>query len=895
MKRTATFVLFIIAVIHLHAQNNAEIKGKIFDAELNPLEKATVSIVSQSDSLVLSYALSDKKGNFELVRVPTKKALILYISHVNSTPFEKMINLKPSETLDLDSVIMGGNLIEEVLVTSVAPIRLNGDTLEYKADYFKTRPNASVEDLLKLLPGLQVNIDGTILYQGKEVQSVRVNDKDFFVQDLKIATRNLDASLIDVVQVIKDKGESKREVLDDSDLPIVINLKMKKEFLKANFGKFYGGAATRDRYESGALLNAFRDTLQVSFIGFANNIGREGFNYSELSEYGGYGRAENNNTIYYSYGGLTNKASAGININYDIAKKLKTNILYNYEFRNNFNDGDSYSNSYYDDIQEESSSQNNHERKDQKHSVRAFFRYQIDTTSLVSFDGKLDNNLGRNLSNNNFASSRNNNTPVREGNSSSSSSNSNLDYNQKIYAEKKFENKWLLSFTQNINRQERNRENNNTSLTRYYLDSDSLFNRMNITTTKGETLKLTNNLNLQMPLGKKVLVDVYTSQSYRKDTQTEDILNKVNADQFENRADAANNKGLKTQTYSIGTRWRIQPVANLTVTAGLKWFGLHNQFDYHQKLQNRSNQHDYWLPDVDIRYKGIGLGYNRTVNPPSFYQIVVVNSDISPNHIEYASPYFENQTTDRYSLQYNKYFNKPKINFSFYVSYSTEDNDVGYARTYDTETSFSTSRNYQAGRSENYYGTANFSKTFVQNKTWKLSYAIRAYSNSMQSYSNINGEENLATRIFGNLSNSLNLSYKDLLTFSPSYGMGMDKTTFKNRSVNFRNISSNEQNLGASLHIHNIRKFKLETSYTLKNQIASLNNDRQNLHLVNASLYYPILGKGELKFSAFDIFNQNIASYLFSGSNSTTYSNQLSLRQYFMLGIVYKFLKTADK
>src|SRR5690606_8898079 len=190
--------------------------------------------------------------------------------------------------------------------------------------------NASVEELLLLLPGLQVNADGSIYYEGKQVSGVRVNNKDFFAHDLTIATRNLDASLIDIVQVIKDKGESKREIIDDSELPIVLNLKTKKEFLKANFGKFYGSGGTRDRYESGALINTFRDTLQVSFIGYANNLSRNGFDYSELGQYGGLSRAENMSFAMMSYGGLQNKISTGLNVNYDIGKKLKTNLMYSF-------------------------------------------------------------------------------------------------------------------------------------------------------------------------------------------------------------------------------------------------------------------------------------------------------------------------------------------------------------------------------------------------------------------------------------------------------------------------------------------------------------------------------------------------------------------------------------
>ena len=201
----------MILSCHLNGQNNAKIQGDVYDFNKKPLARATISLVSKQDSLVLSYALTDRHGAFELVRVPTEQELVLFVSHVNSSLFEKEVLLKPGENIILDSIVMSGNQIEEIVVEGIAPIRLNGDTLEYKADYFKTRPNASVEELLQLLPGLQVNADGTIYYQGREVSGVRVNNKDFFAQDLTIATRNLDASLIDMVQVIKDKGESKRE------------------------------------------------------------------------------------------------------------------------------------------------------------------------------------------------------------------------------------------------------------------------------------------------------------------------------------------------------------------------------------------------------------------------------------------------------------------------------------------------------------------------------------------------------------------------------------------------------------------------------------------------------------------------------------------------------------
>src|SRR5690606_2452323 len=162
---------------------------------------------SVTDSIVVTYSLTDNSGKFNLIKIPTAQKLMVHITHVSSSPYSREINLKPNETLSLDTVVMAGVSLDEVVVTQVAPVRLIGDTLEFKADYFKTRPNANVEELLQLLPGLQVNVDGSIYYQGKQVSGIRVNNKDFFSHDLTIATRNLDASLIDAVQVVKDKGE----------------------------------------------------------------------------------------------------------------------------------------------------------------------------------------------------------------------------------------------------------------------------------------------------------------------------------------------------------------------------------------------------------------------------------------------------------------------------------------------------------------------------------------------------------------------------------------------------------------------------------------------------------------------------------------------------------------
>lgn len=888
-------LIAILFINQLYAQNDAKIKGHVYDHGLQPLERATVSIIAEQDSLVLSYALTDGKGKFEFVRLPSNKPLVLYVSHVNSASYAKKLRLEPEEERTLDSIIMEGHMMEEVSITAVAPIRLNGDTLEYKADYFKTRPNASVEELLLLLPGLQVNADGSIYYQGKQVSGVRVNNKDFFAHDLTIATRNLDASLIDIVQVIKDKGESKREVLDDSELPIVLNLKMKKEFLKANFGKFYGSAATRDRYESGALLNAFRDTLQVSFIGFANNIGKQGFDYSELSRYGGYGRGENNRFVSYGSNGLMNQISAGVNINYDIAKKLKANLMYNYGQRNYDSDSRNNSQSFYDEIREESLSTSRSESDQFEHEIRGFVRYHFDTTAHFSFDGRLDLSNRRATNEGSGESWRNMDEPVNNTQYQNNNRNMNHGYRQSIRFEKKFENKWLLSYNHSLSNNQIGSDNISASLNRFYLFNDSLIDQEHLRATTQSTFNTTNKINLQIPVTKTVNFDVFTEHSLRNESSKEDIQIRINSDDFENRNDVANNRGLKNLFFYVGTQWNIKAIKNLPITVGARWLSLKNTFDYYGRMDNRRNKHNYLLPNASIRFKGFNISYSKVVSPPSFYSLVVVDSDLYPTSYTYASPYFDNVVKDEYSINYNKYFQKLKMSVYFYGQYRISDHDVANARTYDTENSFSTNGKYQVGATGEIYTSGNVSKTFLQNNTWKLSYSVNYYGSWSERYSSVNREENIADQFYGRINNSINLSYKDIFTFRPNYGLQLNQTKFKIESDNFRSITNAEHSVGASLLFNNIKKFRLESSYTLKNQISGLNNERQNLHILNASLYYPVLQKGELKFTAFDILNQNISSYFISHSNTTQYSTTLSLRQYFMLGFVYKFLTTGDK
>ncbi|HMR18583.1 MAG TPA: carboxypeptidase regulatory-like domain-containing protein [Sphingobacterium sp.] len=891
-------VFFFFSVHFLFAQSTGGIKGTVVDAEGQPLEKATVSVVSIQDSMVLSYSLTNTKGQFDIVRLPTKKDLSFFISHISSAPYEKKLHLRQDEKLDLGEITMGALRLDEIVVSYVPPIRLNGDTLEYKADYFKTKPNANVEELLQLLPGLQVNVDGTIYYQGKEVSSIRVNNKDFFAHDLTMATRNLDASLIDVVQVIRDKGESQREILDDSDLPIVINLKTKKNFVKADFGKFYGSGGTRDRYESGALVNTFRDTLQISFIGYANNLSRNGFDYSELSQYGGLGRAENNSFSYMSYGGLQNKISLGINANYDIGKKLKTNLMYSFEQQNDYVDNKGVQTNIYDGISERSNNNSNATYKDYRHQIRAFGRYAIDSTARVSMEVNLT--FGKNTNDHSGLSNtlREMKTDVREGWNKNYNLRLQDNYRHSFYIEKKFsKSKILLSFRQNMSNGKADRDDNRTSWNRYYLLNDSIVDQASLTLTNTDNLSIGNSLNLQIPVRKDMNWDWYARYNHEYNRDLEDIRNKMNTDEFVDRNDVANNKQGRFGFTYLGTKLNTALFKKkLRFSVGLEWLNLDRAYHYYGQTADLNDTKKYWLPNASVSYDGFTFTYSKRVSLPSFYRIVAVDSDLYPTSLTIASPYFDNVVEQETRLRYFKSFKKIKMDFNASVGYTLADRSIGSQREYNIADATSVRTNYQTRGTDRLFGDMSFTQRFVQNKKWNISWRTNGYVSTNTDFSMVNGEENEGRRFYGNLNNTLTLVYKSKFTFIPTYGVNLSAMKNNVQSVNFQDVTHFAHSIGAVFRLDDIKKFRLETSYTVRNQAQNVQNDRINLHLLNSSLYYPILNrKGELKLTVYDLLNQNQDVWFSGYENTTNYMERLTLRQYFMFGVVYKFLTSGGK
>ena len=195
--------------------NSGAIKGLLKDSSgKQVLSLATVTVFIAKDTSIVTYRLSDPTGNFKIPGIPLNVTCRVLVSFSGYRTFRKDFLLsKENPQLDMGTIILKNettNLEEVVVFAERPPVSVRKDTIEFNASAFKTLPSALLEDLLKKLPGMDIDADGNIIVKGKRVNKLLVEGKEFFGGDPQIATKNLPANIVDKVQVMNDKEEMER-------------------------------------------------------------------------------------------------------------------------------------------------------------------------------------------------------------------------------------------------------------------------------------------------------------------------------------------------------------------------------------------------------------------------------------------------------------------------------------------------------------------------------------------------------------------------------------------------------------------------------------------------------------------------------------------------------------
>lgn len=342
-------LLILIAPFHhLQAQSPSySVKGIAVDSASGaPLVMATVYVKDMQDSLLLGYALTDQKGAFLVKDIPRDSTVRFRIFYTGYARHSRVFRNIKSGMVDLGKISLAMNSHELGAVTVTGerpPIAIRGDTVEFNASSFKTRPNSVLSDLLKKLPGVDVDQDGKVTANGKTVDKIMLDGKAFFGNDPKIAMQNLPSAIVDKVQVTDTKTTEEEMTGEPATGDTkTINITLKKGMDHGYFGRAYAGYGTGKHYDASALVNYFKGKRRISLLGATNNINQVGFTMGEITDLIGRGnirmlRVNSSNGSFGVNGmnfggnsGINKTTTAGINYNDDFGKHFSTNLSYFY-------------------------------------------------------------------------------------------------------------------------------------------------------------------------------------------------------------------------------------------------------------------------------------------------------------------------------------------------------------------------------------------------------------------------------------------------------------------------------------------------------------------------------------------------------------------------------------
>src|SRR5688572_6762225 len=279
--------VLLLALLLTGVARSQTITGKLLDLVDNkPLRGASLELRSVKDSTSRFGAISDSTGQFRFSNIPLDSFSfqVSFIGYENYKQFVALTDSIPNVSLGTLFIPKSTKELGGVTVTArTPPAQQKGDTTQYNASQFKVNPDATVEDLVKKMPGITVDKDGTVTAQGEQVRKVTIDGKDFFGDDAAAALRNLPSDIVDKIQVFDRLSDQAQFTgVDDGNSVKALNIVTKSGIKNGQFGRVYAGAGTDGRYMAGGNMSTFDGNRRLSLVGNFNNVNQQNFGSQDL-------------------------------------------------------------------------------------------------------------------------------------------------------------------------------------------------------------------------------------------------------------------------------------------------------------------------------------------------------------------------------------------------------------------------------------------------------------------------------------------------------------------------------------------------------------------------------------------------------------------------------------
>jgi hypothetical protein len=910
--------ILLFLVINTQAQN-ATLKGKLIDSVSHKnLANATISLLDAKDSTLEQFTLSKESGSFEMKNI-NLGFYLLQISLKGFDPIFMRINFSKEQLeKNLGNIYLEQQAKDLGNVTVVqTPIVIKKDTVEYNAGSFKTKPNADVEDLLKKMPGLQVDKDGGIKAQGEQVQRVLVDGKRFFGDDPKMATKNLPSDVIDKIQVFDAlSDQSAFSGFDDGNRTKTINIVTKKDKRKGNFGKATVGLGSDGEQllnDHNVSLSNFNNGRQLTLTGQGNNVNKQNFNVQDIlgslssgggrTMGGGRGGGGIMNIVQSLIGGgasngIVTTWSGGLNYGNEVGKfndKINSSGFYNNQrtarqqnsFTENLTSGKPDSSIFSNQLQ--NSSTNN---KNGRFNFNLEKQLDSAGNNSIIFRPNFTTQNTSNSSETNTNSTKSKTINLSNSAANTRSDNSGYSGTVDLTFRHRFKKKGR-TFTTNLTmgRNDNDGDGNNYSINEFFSNNVS-YRKDTINqfyTTSSSTKNYGTTISYAEPISKFSQIELAYNRTY---SQTESDRRTLNYDKtsnsYVNVVPNLTNSFRNTYKADRGTiSYRLtKEKFNFTIGNGFQWGNLNsvNRTTGNVIVQDYINL----FPTANFNYsfsktQNLRFNYSGRTNQPSVSQLQPVTDNSDPLNIRLGNPNLNQRFTNNFRLFYNSFNILTQKIFFATINATFVSDDIQNSITV-LNNGVQISQPVNLSGTYNILGFVNYGFPLRKPKS-NLNFGLNFNRNQSQSL--VNGLSNYSrnTTLGQTISWSSNLKEKwDFnLTSSTTYNIASYTLQPEQNANYFSQMISTE----ITRYTKSGWIFSLDFDYTYNG--GRTDGFNTSIPLLNASIAKQLFKDkaGEFKFYMFDLFSQNKSVTRSVASNYIQDMQTKVLTNYFTFSFTY--------
>lgn len=913
MKYFFGLLLFFL-VTSVFAQNKPfTLSGTLISAEdQQPLESATIYLERIKDSTLVTYTISDKNGKFSIQDKTTDESLRLNVSFVGFQTLQQNVLIDKAE-IDLGSLEMAkGETLGEVLIKSRAPITIKKDTLEFNVKSFKTRKDATVEDLLKKLPGVEVDEEGKITVNGKEVNKILVNGKPFFGDDPTITTRNLTKEIIEKVQVTDTKTDAEAFAGESTDGENkTINLTISEENNKGVFGRVAGGLGTDDRYEAAGFFNRFDNDQRISVLIGGNNINSPGFSFGEIRKMFGGGRSmwQNGSGGFGIDGrqfgggqGVVTSRNGGANYADTFGEHLDITADYFYSGSDSEDRSSSQRENILPDTRFFTDSNSETDATNNNHSANLRFDIKVDSTFLINIKPSFRFSDGDRRFNRNESSSDEDGLLTNQGITNSVSTDESRNFTNNLDLTKRFGDRGsFLKFTMTNEFRNDNGDAFLNSTTEIFGELPETIERNQFTESELDLNSFYAQVTYRYPLiSKKLFLD--TRFGHRDDTRK----SVESTFDFDEDTQSYSNFNTDLSTNFSYTNRRTTPSLALNYQ-GEKFSGAMRTGYIFRTLSNN----DQLRPETTFEQKfealelstyinyrfspksSVYFNYRLSNTPPDLSQLQPFQDVSDPLNVVTGNPDLEPANQNNLYVGYNAFDFQKGTGFNLYAGGSLTNNQV-VTKTIVDENFVRNTTFTNVDGVYSFWGSANYSKSIKMDTIKTLKYNFRMSYSGNRSINFNNEQQYASTRTSITPNVRVTFTWKDLFDFIPSYSLAFSSNSYDLDLFEDRNFVSHNAGLEAVTYLPKKLEWRNNVSFNYNPDVAP--GFQNSAWFWNTTLAYSVLkDQGTITLKVYDLLGQNTNARRTATQNYIEDSQSLVLQRYGMLSFSWKFNSLGKK